>query len=77
MPTIDGRVSVTVPKNSNTGSVLRLRGKGIPTPGGGHGDQIVRLKVVLPEGGDRELTEFLEGWAPNHPYDVRGRAGMG
>ena len=77
VPTIDGRVSVTVPKNSNTGSVLRLRGKGIPTPGGGHGDQIVRLKVVLPEGGDRELTEFLEGWAPNHPYDVRGRAGMG
>ena len=77
VPTIDGRVSLTVPKNSNTGSVLRLRGKGIPTPGGGHGDQIVRLKVVLPEGGDRELTEFLEGWAPKHPYDVRGKAGMG
>ncbi|MFO1061666.1 MAG: J domain-containing protein [Dongiaceae bacterium] len=73
VPTVDGKVSVRVPKSSNTGTVLRLRGKGIA----GRGDQLVKLRVVLPEGGERELTEFLERWGPAHPYDVRGKAGMG
>jgi len=77
VPTIHGKVSLKVPKNANTGSVLRLRGKGIPTAAGGHGDQLVKVKVVLPEGGDPELTAFLEKWGPGHPYDVRGKAGMG
>ncbi len=77
MPTIHGRVSLTVPKNSNAGTVLRLRGKGVPAgAGGGTGDQIVRLRIVLPEGGDPDLAAFLEGWGPLHPYDVRGKAGM-
>ncbi len=31
----------------------------------------VEDKVVLPEGGDPELTEFLRSWAPKHPYDPR------
>jgi DnaJ-class molecular chaperone len=77
VPTIHGRVSLTVPKNANTGTVLRLRGKGVPAAAGGvDGDQIVRLKVVLPDGGDAELAAFLEGWAALHPYDVRAKAGM-
>ena len=77
VPTIHGRVSLTVPKNANSGTVLRLRGKGVPAAAGGvNGDQIVRLKVVLPDGGDAELTAFLEGWAALHPYDVRAKAGM-
>lgn len=76
VPTIDGKVSVRVPKGSNTGTVLRLRGKGIPA-GTGRGDQLVKLRVVLPEGGERELAEFVERWGPAHPYDPRGKAGMG
>lgn len=62
-PTIAGEVTVTAPKNSSSGTVLRLRGRGIQkgknTP---PGDQYVRLKIVLPEGGDRELEEFVRSW---------------
>jgi DnaJ-class molecular chaperone len=77
VPTVDGHVTLTVPPGSNTGDALRLRGKGVPRPGGkGRGDQYVTLKVVLPEEPDEELKAFLEGWAPAHDYDVRGKAGM-
>ena len=77
VPTVDGRVTVTVPKGSNSGDMLRLRGKGAPDPAGGsRGDQYVRLRVMLPEKPDPELTEFIERWAPAHGYDVRAKAGM-
>lgn len=62
VPTVSGPVTLTVPKGSSTGSVLRLRGKGLPKKGGGAGDQLVRLEVVLPSRPDAALTEFLENW---------------
>ncbi len=71
-PTIDGPVSLKVPRNSNTGSTLRLKGKGIVDRSTGQrGDQYVRLKVVLPDRADPELTDFLEKWARRRPYTVR------
>jgi len=75
-PTIDGPVSVTVPPGSNTGTVLRLRGKGLARndgdgDGGGRGDQYVSLRVVLPPKPDPELTRFVEQWSTAHPYTVR------
>ncbi|HZT52303.1 MAG TPA: DnaJ C-terminal domain-containing protein, partial [Stellaceae bacterium] len=63
VPTPGGVVTVTVPAGSNSGTRLRLRGKGAPKPGGGHGDQYVTLKVMLPEGGDAALADFLRDWA--------------
>ncbi len=71
VPTASGAVSMTIPPNANAGQVLRLKGKGVPRPGGARGDQYVHLKVMLPDGGDPELTRFLRDWAPNHPYDPR------
>jgi len=72
VPTIDGPVNMTVPKGSNTGSTLRLKGKGIVDPKSKHrGDQYVRLKVVLPKKVDAELEQFLERWSSDHPYDPR------
>jgi DnaJ-class molecular chaperone len=41
---------------------MRLRGKGAPHVGGGHGDEFVKLKVVLPKGPDPELEAFVSGW---------------
>jgi DnaJ-class molecular chaperone len=76
VPTPSGAVTMTVPENSNSGTVLRLKGKGAAKPGGGHGDQYVTLKVVLPEGGDAELAEFLRGWSAKHPYDPRPGLGV-
>ena len=76
VPTIDGVVSASVPKNSNTGTVMRLKGRGVLAPKGGRrGDQYVRLHVVLPEAPDKELAEFLKHW-PGADYDVRKKAGF-
>jgi DnaJ-class molecular chaperone len=71
VPTPSGSVSMTIPANSNTGRVLRLKGKGVARPDGSRGDEYVTLKVVLPEGGDAELTNFVREWAPRHSYDPR------
>jgi DnaJ-class molecular chaperone len=71
VPTPSGSVSMTIPPHSNTGRVLRLRGKGAPRPDGTQGDEYVTLRVTLPEGGDEALAAFLRDWAPKHPYDPR------
>lgn len=71
VPSAGGRLRVTIPKGSTTGDVLRLRGKGAPKPGGGHGDQRIVLKVVMPDKIDDELAHFLEKWRKQHAYNPR------
>jgi DnaJ-class molecular chaperone len=61
-PTPSGPVTMTVPKWSNTGTVLRLRGRGVPRAAGGKGDEFVTLKVMLPEKPDPELEKFVAHW---------------
>jgi DnaJ-class molecular chaperone len=73
VPTLDGAVSVKVPKGANSGALLRLRGKGIAGAGGSAGDQYVKLRVMLPDPPDPELAKFLERWARDHSYDVRDK----
>ncbi len=75
VPTPTGAVTMTVPAGSNSGTRLRLRGKGAPKADGSHGDEYVTLKVVLPDGGDKALADFLRDWAPKHPYDPRRAVG--
>jgi len=48
VPTLDGRISVKVPPGSRAGQKLRVRGKGLPKPGGGEGDLYTVLQVVTP-----------------------------
>lgn len=49
VPTLDGQVTMKVPEGTQPGKVLRLKGKGIPSlRGGNRGDQLVRIKVVVP-----------------------------
>ncbi len=62
-PTIAGEVSITVPKNASSGAVLRLKGRGVAREGKTPGDQYVKLKIVLPEGGDPELEDFVRSWS--------------
>jgi DnaJ-class molecular chaperone len=71
VPTVTGPVMMTIPKGSDSGAQLRLRGKGIPRRGGAAGDQIVSLKVVIGDSGDPELAAFLETWAQKHKTDPR------
>jgi DnaJ-class molecular chaperone len=70
VPTIDGRVALTIPKGASSGRVFRLRGKGVKR-GGRHGDQLVTLKIVAPPAIDSELEAFFKGWRERHAYDPR------
>lgn len=69
-PTIDGPVSITVPKGASGGRVLRLRGRGVAR-GGKRGDQLVELTIVLPDDIDEDLEKFMHDWRKRHRYDPR------
>jgi DnaJ-class molecular chaperone len=84
VPTVTGPVTMTIPRGSDTGTRLRLRGKGIrkkrrgpQTTGETTGDQYVTLKVMIGASGDAELAEFVKGWAEKHPTDPRAAMGPG
>ena len=71
-PTIDGPVSLTVPKGASSGQVLRLRGRGVKRKGSaGRGDQRVELRIVAPPKIDDALAEFMEGWRKTNRHDPR------
>lgn len=60
--TPSGMVSLSIPPGSNSGDILKLRGKGVqtrPNPG----DLLVRLFIVLPKKDDAELKAFVKGWS--------------
>ena len=60
IPTIDGKVSYTLPEGTQTGSTFRLKGKGIPNVNGrGRGDQFVTVHIETPRGLNREQKEAL------------------
>ena len=71
VPTPTGAVTMTVPKGSNSGTTLRLKGKGTARRGGGHGDQFVKLKVVLPKQPDPELEAFVSKWEKGKAFNPR------
>jgi DnaJ-class molecular chaperone len=64
VPTPSGNVTMTVPKWSNTGTVLRLKGKGVPRADGQRGDEYVTLKIMLPQQPDPELERLIAQWRP-------------
>ena len=71
VPTVTGSVAMAVPRRSDTGAVLRLRGRGVPAHGNRPaGDQLVRLKVVLPDADDA-LEALLRDWTPTDEVDPR------
>lgn len=77
VPTVDGDVTLTVPRGSNTGSTLRLKGRGIKDRKSGvRGDQYVKLRIVLDDPADPDLVRFVESWEKGRNADVRARAGM-
>jgi DnaJ-class molecular chaperone len=71
VPTPTGSVRMTVPKGANTGTVLRLRGKGAPRSDKTHGDEYVTLKIVLPQELDPELEEFARRWQAGQSQNPR------
>ena len=69
-PTTTGSVMLKVPKRSNAGDVLRLRGKGVKKRDGA-GDELVKLRVTMPTQPEPELEAFLADWTPASNYDPR------
>jgi DnaJ-class molecular chaperone len=63
VPTPTGQVRMSVPKGANTGTRLRLKGKGVRRGDGSYGDEYVTLKVMLPDKPDADLEEFVRGWS--------------
>lgn len=63
VPTLAGQVSMTIPQGTQDGRTLRLRGRGMPhLRGGGTGDELVKIRLALPEPltpRDRELFEEM------------------
>ena len=72
--TPDGPVSLNVAKGSNSGKVLRLKGRGAyDARTGARGDLFARLVVSLPSSTDAELERFAEEWRAKRPYSPSGR----
>jgi molecular chaperone DnaJ len=72
VPTIDGRSQLKVPPGTQSAQKLRLREKGVPSAAheGKRGDQIVEVKIVVPEARDlrvRELWQELQKLNPDDP----------
>lgn len=75
VPTVTGKVQLTIPKCSSSGQILRLKGKGVRnTATLTQGDQLVAIRIVLPERIDDTLSYFLSEWRQKHGYDP-GRKG--
>jgi DnaJ-class molecular chaperone len=70
VPTPTGAVTMTVPKWSNTGTVLRLKGKGVSRADDSKGDELVTLKIVLPEKSDPQVEKFVTEWGGYNPREA-------
>ncbi len=70
--TLSGPVTLTIPAGSNTGTRLRLKGRGIALENGAKtGDQYVTLSLRLPDEPDRLLKDFVSGWGQGLAHDPR------
>jgi molecular chaperone DnaJ len=74
VPTLEGKVKMKIPAGTQSGTVMRLKGKGIPSlQGYGRGDQHVRVMVETPAQLSREQRDLLERFAQisgeeTHPH---------
>ncbi len=73
VPTMTGRVKLTVPPGAQTGLRLRLRGRGMPTPEGSRGDQFVQIQIVNPPLDDLEMRQLFEKMKAISHFDPRTR----
>ncbi|MBV9980688.1 DnaJ C-terminal domain-containing protein [Bradyrhizobium sp.] len=71
VPTLQGAVELSIPKNTSSGRTFRLKGKGLPKPAGVSGDLFVTTRIMLPDGSDTELENLMQRWRDSHPYNPR------
>ncbi|MBU2583434.1 MAG: J domain-containing protein [Alphaproteobacteria bacterium] len=68
--TIASRVQLSLPKGTSSGRMFRLKGKGVRNAKTGEtGDQIVTVRIVMPEVVDDELAYFFQTWKKKRAYN--------
>jgi molecular chaperone DnaJ len=75
VPTLNGPVTLKVPAGTANGKTFRVRGKGVPKPGGGAGDLLVTVAVDVPAKLSKKEREALEAFREVHTDDPRARLG--
>ncbi|MEX2010285.1 MAG: DnaJ C-terminal domain-containing protein [Parcubacteria group bacterium] len=60
IPTLDGEITLKIPHGTNTGTILRVRGKGVPQGGGRRGDLYTRVIIQMPEKLSKEAKRAVE-----------------
>ena len=74
VPTLDGAVEISIPRNTSSGRTFRLKGKGFPAKSGA-GDLMATARIVLPEGSDQALEDLMKSWRELRPYAPRKGTG--
>ena len=72
VPTVDGAAKITIPQGTQPGTVLRLRGKGIPQVQGYNkgqrGDEVINISVYMPETLNKEEKEMVQKMANSENF---------
>ncbi|MXX87129.1 MAG: J domain-containing protein [Acidobacteria bacterium] len=59
VPTLGDPVRIRIPAGISGGAALRVPGRGMPRPGGGHGDLVVRVRIAVPRDLTPEQKDFV------------------
>ena len=76
VPTLDGSVTVRIPPGTASGKTLRVRSRGMPKAGGGFGDLLVTVDVVVPQTLSEEQRQAVEALAATEPGNPRAHLGV-
>jgi len=73
VPTLDGQVNLKIPKNTSSGKVLRLKGKGAGKDASlkQRGDLLYTIRIMLPDESDERLEKLMEDWQQSNTYTSR------
>jgi DnaJ-class molecular chaperone len=71
VPTPKGEITLTIPPGTSSGKRLRLKGMGVPTSSGGHGDLYAEMQVVLPENWSDQDRAAIRELDDRHPLQPR------
>ena len=69
---LDGPVRLRIPPGTQSGREFRLEGHGVPARGGGRGDLVIEVKLVLPAVLDERSKELLREFGRLNADNVRG-----
>ncbi len=74
VPTLEGKVKYTIKEGTQTGTVFRLKGKGVPVLNGyGRGDQFVKVNIETPKNLSSEQKKLLRDFADAMGDDAHGK----